>query len=298
MDVWDSDVDPAATWSDDSDLKILIKKLPSVFYSDFITRLTFEIARTVCPNARALANKDVVKNYLSASKIQQEVIAKSSDEAVGARSIDEWFSRIGETILNANAYPLLSFLRALRGSDVNEPLASQLGGYEVEGIKLDRSVHLAGLIENVLEGHWKILNDKMLEAIKTSWFDYNFSFSCDTPVPNLLINSLLGLYGRPYHPNVRTSLRFKYTAKSTTMYTDVISMDQARYFYDWFPVVHSVASRFESIPFQVLARCILDRLGRNDWSCGSHPFKGAAVVGWDEIACAGTYEMPERVEIR
>lgn len=111
---------------------------------------------------------------------------------------------------------------------------------------------------------------------------------------NLLINSLLGFYGRLASPNPRESLRLKYQAKETEMFTDLSVFDECRYYYDWFPTVEQSPSRFESIAFQVLARCILDRIERSDWKSDSHPFRGAAVAGRDEVPEAKWYNFKPR----
>lgn len=165
------------------------------------------------------------------------------------------------------------------------------------GQEVHRLIAIAALLDEVFEGHWKILSEDLLGAIRSSWFDIDNHFSCDVPLPNLLVNSLLGVYGRPYFPNPRATMRFRYCAKKTPMYTDLIAFDQCRYFYDWFPTVQAVPQRFRSIPFQVVARCILDRLGRADWKSSSHPFRGSTVASWGDIAAASFYDFAERRSI-
>lgn len=75
---------------------------------------------------------------------------------------------------------------------------------------------------------------------------------CGRPFPNLLVHSVLGIHGRPYFYSSRDSIRGCYTAKSTRMFTDLCVLDQCRYYYDWFPTVPQVPSRFGSHAFQVL----------------------------------------------
>ena len=36
---------------------------------------------------------------------------------------------------------------------------------------------------------------------------------CDTPLPNLIADLLIGIYGYPYHVNLASLLRLQYTAK-------------------------------------------------------------------------------------
>jgi hypothetical protein len=60
---------------------------------------------------------------------------------------------------------------------------------------------------------------------------------CDIPLPNLVIDLLVGVYGYPYHVNLEKLKRIEYTAKQTPMYTDVFSLDQCRYLYDLVPTL-------------------------------------------------------------
>ena len=133
---------------------------------------------------------------------------------------------------------------------------------------------------------------------QTGWFDRAQRFSCDSVFPHLLTNSLLALYGYPYFVNAGSSLRHSYTAKQTTMFTDTFVFDQCRYFFDWFPVVELVPARFKSRGFQVVARCIMDRIGRSDWSSDSHPFRLSAVIPIGSGDLDKPREFPERVEVR
>lgn len=295
---WKYNIDPAVTWADDASLRSVIQRSPEDYYSDFITRFTYELARSIIPNGRALGNKGVKQNHLVAPKTIKQLVSRAKEEGLRAKRFDEWLDIVGDTVINANAYPILSFFRALSKLKPSESLASQVGGYQIHGTSLVATTEIAGLFENVVEGHWSILSKEMLEAVGSSWFDFHNPFSCDVPLPNLLVNTLIGTYGQPYHAVTRASERLKYKAKSTEMYTDIIAFDQARYFYEWFPLVQAVPARFKSLSFQILARCLIDRLGRNDWSCESHPFRGGAVVGFGEAFSAKSYELPVRRTIK
>ncbi len=81
------------------------------------------------------------------------------------------------------------------------------------------------------------------------------------------------------------------------MFTDIFVLDQCRYYYDWFPTVLLAPDRFRSLGFQILARCILDRIGRTDQGAEAHPFRGAAVAGLNSIPIAKWYTYPKREDV-
>jgi hypothetical protein len=155
-------------------------------------------------------------------------------------------------------------------------------------------VEASSLLDRVAEGHWNILSDAMRLAVAPSRFDTNDRITCDTPFPNLIVNSLVGIYGRPWFANTRVCERVTYRAKVRRMYCDLLVLDQCRPYFDWFPTMHACPSRFKSIPFQIVARCVLDRIERHDSQAETHPFRGSAVFGVGEHDVARWYKFRER----
>jgi len=295
--IWKSNLDPAVCALDSEGLPDWIADHIDPFYSDFITRLTVDLARWLLPNCRALANKNIAASHLADRKSQEEAVARAEFEPKGVKDIHEWYRRVGDIHVNPTSYPVLSFFRAIDRADLRDPLVDQLGNLKFKGQDMKRLIPLAALLDAVFEGHWQILSPELLRAVQVSWFDQGRHFSCDVPLPNLLTNALLGVYGNPYFPNPRVTSRLKYQAKSTVMYTDMILFDKCRYFYDWFPVVQDVPNRFESKQFQIIARCIMDRISWSDWSSSSHPYQGGAVACWNDIPVANPHEFAPRVSI-
>ncbi len=291
---WDAGLDPAICEADDMQIKRLIASDPEPFYSDFITHFLVDLARYWIPNCRALASKAVSSNYLTAPGKVKEAMSKAERVPPNVSSIEGLLQQAGDVLLSPSSYPLYSFFRQLKRINPPEPLLSQLGNLQIRSQQIGNLIGITSMLDRVIEGHWNCLSDDMLRAIRSSWFDANRRFSCDVPLPNLLINSLLGIYGHPLFPNTRKSFRLEYRAKTTTMLTDFLVLDQCRYYFDWFPTIQMVPARFRSRGFQVLARSILDRLGRSDWSSETHPFRGAAVAGHGEISGAQFYEFEPR----
>jgi hypothetical protein len=285
-------LDPAILEHDISGLEDHIRCNFESYYSEFITRFISDLARYWIPNCRALALRAISDNYLIESTELKKYLAKAQDVPLKAPSIEEWLDEVGHMALSPSSYPVLSFYEDLKLK--NHAFAKKIGGLEIGGKKIDPLLGQASMLDAVFEGHWKGVSKAMLKAIAFSWFDAADHFSCDVPLPNLLVNSLLGIYGHPYFPNPRRCERLAYTAKKTKMFTDVFVFDQCRYYYDWFPTILLAPYRFKSKAFQVVARCILDRIGRADHKSGSHPFRGAAVAGLGRIPSASHFDFRPR----
>ena len=293
---WEAEhLDPAVLEHDETGLDRHIQENFEPFYSDFITRFISDIARYWIPNCRALALRAIGDNYLVENKELKKYLAKAKGTPDSAMSIEAWLREVGHMALSPSSYPVLSFYEDLKLK--NHPFAEKIGGLHIGGRKIDPLLGQASMLDGVFEGHWEGVSKAMLKAIAFSWFDADGPFSCDVPLPNLLVNSLLGIYGHPYFPNTRRCERLTYTAKKTKMFTDVFIFDQCRYYYDWFPTILLAPYRFKSKAFQVVARCILDRIGRTDRRSGSHPFRGAAVAGFGRIPSARHFEFCAREEL-
>jgi hypothetical protein len=286
-------VDPAVSQYESSHMLPAVQKNPDEVYTDFVSRLIIDLARSWIPSARGL--RAIERQYLAdASVAQSAVKAAYSPDLVGT-SIEEILLSSGDANLSPSSYPLVSFVRALQELTPPDPLGQQLGNAlfaSQNALDLNKS---AALLDKIIEGHWKVASEELLHAVATPWFDQKNHFSCDLPLPNLVVNSLLGIYGRPYFTSLRDSIRGKYKAKTITMYADMFVLDQCRYYFDWFPTVSQVPSRFRSIAFQVLARCLMDRIWSSDKSPDAHPFRGSSVAGFYALRKAPFVSLAPRV---
>jgi hypothetical protein len=114
---------------------------------------------------------------------------------------------------------------------------------------LDEAVKIVSLIRTFYEKHFDgvvcstqhildACSPQLAKVLDTfEWFDQKNRIFCDIPLPNLITDLLLGLYGFPYHVNVQKLQRFAYKAKETVMFTDILVLDQARYMYDLLPTL-------------------------------------------------------------
>jgi len=132
------------------------------------------------------------------------------------------------------------------------------------------------------------------------WFDTEgqpwHRMFCDEPLPNLIADLLIGLYGYPYHVNLGKLLRFHYTAKVTPMYTDVFILDQARYLYD-FQSSMSLFKLNSSLANQLIIRICIDAIGRHGYCGYPDLFRGSALASINEAGFT-IYDWPERKSIQ
>jgi hypothetical protein len=271
-------VDPAISQYEGSHMLPAVEASPDAVYSDFVSRLIIDLARSWIPSARGL--RAIEQQYLSDASIAQSAIKAAYSPDLTGTTVGEVLLSSGDANLSPSSYPLVSFVRGLQQLTPPDPLGQHLGNLlftAKNAFDLNKS---AALLDKIIEGHWKLASEELLRAISTPWFDEKNPFSCDLPLPNLVVNSLLGIYGRPYFTSLRDSMRGRYKAKSTTMYVDMFVLDQCRYYFDWFPTVSQVPTRFRSIAFQILARCLMDRIWSSDKSPDAHPFRGSSVAGF------------------
>jgi hypothetical protein len=173
-----------------------------------------------------------------------------------------------------------------------------LRSHNRQGASFKHLISVSELTNSVVEGNWDIVSPELLDAIRCSWFDYAARITCDIPLPNLLVNALIGTYGRPYFYNPQLSRRVKYISHVREMYCDLFVFDQCRSFFDWFPTVQACPSRFRSITFQIVARCLIDRLSWSHFYNTAKLFHGAAIGGIGETSAAKPLFIPKRQTIK
>lgn len=172
-------------------------------------------------------------------------------------------------------YPLLrTVLFASEFLDEGDVMSRLLFAEPLERAKLADSVKIASLIRTFYEQHFDgvfcstkhILDACSPELARVlnsfQWFDQQHRIFCDTPLPNLITDLLLGLYGFPYYANVHKLQRFAYRAKETVMFTDILVLDQARYMYDLLPTLPLFDTDF-SLPQQLVLQACMDSLHRH-----------------------------------
>jgi len=291
-------VDPAVARHDPESLPVAARF--DDCYSDFVTRFVIDLGRAIIPAWKVGSNRDLLTAFFANKKTRDDGRRRATERPTPRPDElpREWLRRLVQELpdldLAPDAYPTVAFLL---GSDrlglAQGALKSLLSG-DLGGARILDTVSVVGLLERISHGHWEIASEALREALACGWLDQTRHLFCDTPLPHLITNALLGSYSHPYHVNPRGCLRLRYKAKETVMLPDVLVLDQLRYFYDYFPTVDLLPSRFESASLQLVLRACMDRIARHDFSSSTNPFRGAALAGFGEIPAAWRYDLPER----
>ena len=301
----DDEFDPAIGRYDPRYLRAHVAARVEDCYSDFVTRFVADLGRGVIPSWKVGSNRDLLSAFFAETEAARDkVLQKATKRPPSPESLEtaaEWLDRLvretGDVVLAPDAYPILSFLLRVKEAGLDQGAIKSLFNHTIGGTKLIATISAVTLLGRISHGHDDIASEPLREALAAGWLDRREKLFCDIPLPHLIVNSLFGAYSHPYHVNPRGCLRLRYKAKETVMLPDVLVLDQLRYFYDYFPTVELLPSRFKSVPLQLVLRACMDRIERHDFSSSTNPFRGAALAGFGEIPVAWRYEMPERTRI-
>lgn len=283
-------IGPEAFENDPEGLGAFLARDAEETYSEFVTRFVVDLARTILPNAKALSVTEIARDFFEQRSVLNETMAS-------ALRGGPTFEDIGAARRTPFSFPLLHFFQNLETTSPNDPVINALREVRHAGKPLLDTVKQSSLLEHFVEIGPGVAGGALVDALKNSWFDRGAGWSCDEPFPHLLINSVLGSYGYPFHPNTRASLRLKYRAKSTTMFSDCLILDQCRYFYEMVPGLDLVKHRFKYIPLQILLRVQIDRMSWNDHGASAHPFSGGALAGHGETPNTRAYFFSRRTAL-
>jgi hypothetical protein len=283
------------------------------FYSDFISRFIIEFTSSLLPWWRSVGLPAARKEYFAPEpELKAAIAASLSNPPLEPQHkglpLSELFKDVGHAQLAKEAYPHL--WTAHLSSEIlpdNDPFRDFYNKEQIEGIKLAEAIKAVSLVNNFYESEieWAKHNRQacspaLANLLKTfKWFDSSgerwFKMFCDIPMPNLMVDLLMGLYGYPYHTNINSLLRLSYTAKTRPMYADVFVFDQARYLYD----LVSPLSLFKpelSFGEQLVLRICMDAINRHSYYGYPKIFRGAALACIGEEGF-GVFKWPARQNV-
>ncbi|SMX39394.1 hypothetical protein [Octadecabacter ascidiaceicola] len=278
----------AEGYSFDKWLEMVSENLDN-YYGQFVTRLMMDHASFVSPYSRFPAQSSVYKKFFSnLGKADHQSALNSSfhfdDDSSG-----------GDVIVDAGQYPILwafaALDKALNAGDENYPqivmqdedfrlfadlFLSQLHN---ENRKDDLIRNISNLTFTLLASSHAIenLSPKLQNIVANHSFREYHQF-CDLLLPHQIIELLFRQVAVPYHVNVEKTLRWKYQAKETPMYMDMIVLDECRYLYDWMPTTDMIANGFSNIERQLTFRFALDGVSKHRRWYNPEYFFGTAVV--------------------
>lgn len=276
-------IDSAMACGDEFDdfLNKVSKKLDS-FYGTFVSRLLIDHASIICPYNRLMSSKIIGKiftfNENNLNKINTK-LKEFNEEYLGDAdsypfnwtfSILKDYKKFDddlESLQNDNDFDsiAINFLTQLSNNNNENDMSNNV---------LKLLVLLTGepQFDEFLNKNLKQFNEK-----SSSQMYYQF---CDLVLFPQILEILCRQLAIPYQVNIEKSKRWKYIAKSTPMYMDMMILDECRYLYDWLPTIDMIESGVSDIQRQLLYRFVLDAISKHYINYNLYElFYGTAVVG-------------------
>jgi len=285
-----------------------IKTHLEAFYSDFVSRFTIEFATQLLPWWRVRGFPAARRTYFAEEQKLKSAIDAAFVVAKKGTPMQQALRLTGHGQLSPSSYPYLWMVNLVRKQIASgDPFKELVLNDTVGGAKLFDAVSAVTLVRNYFEGYvdwgkhnWEACSDEMGEVLgKFRWADSPGGpldrFFCDTPLPNLIVDLLIGVYGYPYHVNLQKLRRLAYRAKQTTMYSDVFILDQCRYLYDLVPTLPLFGSELP-LGLQLLIRTCIDLVRRHTHRSCWDLFRGGALAGEGEEGF-GNHTWPDRREL-
>ena len=108
MPILEQDVDPAWAPFDSSHMLGVVASNLQATYSDFITRIVIDLARSWIPSARGF--RILERQYLSDAETARSTAEAAYSPGKPADSVRVILESVGDAVLSPSAYPLVSFL--------------------------------------------------------------------------------------------------------------------------------------------------------------------------------------------
>ncbi len=233
------------------------------FYSQFITRILYDLPSVIIPYQR-LANNE------SLSKLFFKNFSSSSFE-------DDYYEDLS-CFPNENpiVWGLSEFLIEDKSfSKFFNKFKKQLSIIQDESKFLEQ-LQLVNYF--ISEGSQENLHSDKLEAIRLRWNAMQKYVFCDMFLFHQLKDVLVGQLTSPYYYNVDKTRRWAYKAKETEMFVDLIVYDECRYVFDWMPTLDMFEEGVDDWDRQLALRFAMDSISKQRRWYNDEFFSGTAVV--------------------
>ena len=261
------------------------------YYGQYVTRQIFDLALTVVPWTR-LAHSDYFGQFFlspGSGSFQKALRQFLGEEELP--SMDEDADDGVDFVLPAreepNDHPFIWTQLALEGKfgpipagfeEIRNSWLKDLAGYLAKNEKPPTVRESIEWFE-LLREHTALHEERLSRAFR-GFNEYGrMPNLCDLPSRYLGFDAVVNQLAYPMHYVIDGVRRWRYQARSTVMYLDVIPFDECRYLYDWLPTIDLLADAVDDLPHQLCYRFALDGLGKQLHHYHHHSsFAGTAVV--------------------
>ncbi len=262
------------------------------YYGQFVTRLLMDHASFISPYDRFPKRNALFGKFFD---VKDSQYFKETGESLFHFNSNDEEGGGGDVIIDSWQYPVLWTMAALdktlNAQDANYPqfvfddenfakfaelFMSQLN---VNGNKKELLESLVLLSFMLSEGHDQEahLSDSM-KNIRDKHDIRSFHQFCDLVLFHQIMELLFRQVANPYQVNVEKTRRWRYQAKDTPMFMDMLILDECRYLYDWMPTADMFSAGISNIERQLVYRFVLDGIAKHRRWYNAEYFFGTAVV--------------------
>lgn len=280
----------------------LLQSNPLNSYSQFITRVLFDIASVISPYQRLAKNKSILNLFF--------------EEFDKMKIPDEWFEDLEMGALGAslimslkNQLPFQDGFDWEEIEDLENFDEKEFRDFDFEkffkkfirNLSVDNNekklIEILGKIEYLNKGNdsSSFYSDKLKNIVKNWNFSKTHIF-CDVFLFHQVLDILMRQICVPYHYNMKLIKRWVYKAKQTEMFLDVLPLEECRYLYDWMPTIDMFESGIDNIERQLIFRFVMDGLSKHNHWYSEEFLSGTAVTSMDEPGF-NVLELNERIRI-
>ena len=236
---------------------------PDTFYSQFITRVLFDLPSVLIPWQRFCSNEFLTRSFFREFQY---------------KALDSEF--LEDLHCFPNDYPLAWSLESYTINNATQNNMSRkfitqlaLNGNEQ---KLINDVKMMYFFMSERIDH-KFYSDK-LAIIDNNWKPLQKHVFCDVFLFHQLKDILIGQVTSPYLYNTEFTKRWTYQAKDTRMFLDLVTYDECRYIFDWMPTLDMFGAGIDDLDRQLSLRFAMDALTKHRRWYNEEFFSGTAVI--------------------
>lgn len=253
------------------DFKKKIVKDYSYYYGEYITQSLFDLSSVVIPSLR-FVNSDYW-NILTDTK-------PNNDYDTLQRNCNYTY---GDTGLLQNM---------LTQKHLQPHIFNDFMGKNAYKIPVPDSL---SYIHRLKRGNIKLKSN--INNLINNINDNNLLFSyVDRTNSDLILDLAINQLAYPMHYNASAHRRYRYTAKETEMFMDVLVLDSCRYVYEWMPTIHLLDKALQNPSWQNTFRYALHGLIMNRINYNNEFFYRASVLSRKD-AMFGEQKIIERTVI-
>lgn len=253
------------------------------YYSQFITRVMMDHAIILSPYGRFPKESTILKKLFDTNKAAK---LKST--------IDELIHSCGEVVSDTDMHPLLWMFASLskkinncdqeypqiintdsKFSDFADMFLNQLDTKYNGNEFIDR---IASFSVFLSEMQSKEFLSPALLKLKGDHNYKNYHQFCDMFLFHQMLELIFRQIATPYQYNTENLMRWKYKAKETDMFMDLMILDECRYLYDWMPTVDMIGKGVSNIERQLSFRFALDAIRKHSRYYNPDIFFGTGIV--------------------